>query len=53
MLLAKEATSGESRQAFLTLAQTWTKLATELEAAEPVIRATRQKEPESRAFKAH
>jgi hypothetical protein len=52
MLLAKEATSGESRQAFLNLAQTWTKLATELETAEPVIRAPVRKS-RSRAFKAH
>jgi hypothetical protein len=38
-LLAKQATSKESKKTFLNLAQHWTRLAVELEQAEALIKA--------------
>ena len=41
-LLAKEATSEESKKTFLNLAQHWTRLAVELEQAEALIKALKE-----------
>jgi hypothetical protein len=38
MLLAKDATTEESKQAFLNLAQSWTRLAAELEDSEALLK---------------
>ena len=39
MLLAKQATTAESKQTFHNLAQSWTRLATELEQAQVLLKA--------------
>jgi hypothetical protein len=38
MLLAKEATTEQSKQTFLNLAQSWTRLAAELEDADALLK---------------